>query len=396
MLIMKTAITPARVWAHLISTTGIIQPKKSKNSQSRLRFFFLALFLFSFALSLCLVSSTANAQTYGFKRVESPTQASIASIDMLSSYEGWAVGSGGAIIHWDGKSWKNVSSPTSLSLVSVDMVSSSEGYAIALNEVSPSTESVIQWDGTKWSEVTTPQGYFNSVDIVNSTDGWAVGNGGVIIRWNGTGWNRIENEMTYQTQFPDVVVNETLRFPLESVDMISATEGWAVGHRAVIIRWNGTNWSRENGPEFMGNKWLWSVDMVSSTEGWAVGSGGDIRRWDGASWKFFESQAWGHMFSVDMISSTDGWAVGSDGCVIRWNGTSWNKITSPTSSWLSAIDMVSPTDGWIAATDGNIYRWQQVTPFDPMAYPTIIAALLLVMAVWLFIERQTNKLAQPE
>jgi len=136
--------------------------------------------------------------------------------------------------------------------------------------------------------------------------------------------------------------------------------------------------------------------MVSSTDGWAVGSGGDIRRWDGASWKFFESQAWGHMFSVDMISSTDGWAVGSDGCVIRWNGTSWNKITSPTSSWLSAIDMVSPTDGWIAATDGNIYRWQQVTPFDPMAYPTIIAALLLVMAVWLFIERQTNKLAQPE
>jgi hypothetical protein len=269
------------------------------------------------------------------------------------------------------------------------MVSSNEGYAIALNEVSPSTESVIQWDGTKWSKVTTPPGYFNSVDMVNSTDGWAVGNAGVVIRWNGTNWNRIEETANYTVELGGgQVIEKPLNFPLESVDMLSSTEGWAVGQRAVIIRWNGTNWSLEKEPEYMGAPWLWSVDMVSSTDGWAVGSGGDIVHWDGTSWKYVKNPAWGHLFSVDMVSSTDGWAVGSDGCVIHWNGTSWNNATSPTAAWLHKIVMVSPNDGWILAADG-VYHWQGEADF-PVAYPIIIGAVVIVAVALFFLRKRSQ------
>jgi len=47
---------------------------------------------------------------------------------MINSADGWAVGSDGCIIHWDGKSWSNVTSPTVAWFSCVDMVSSTDGW----------------------------------------------------------------------------------------------------------------------------------------------------------------------------------------------------------------------------------------------------------------------------
>jgi hypothetical protein len=253
------------------------------------------------------------------------------------------------------------------------MLSSTDGWAV----VSPTprfdnvNESIIRWDGTKWSNVTT-QAYFESLDMVSSNDGWAVGPSGTIFRWDGTKWSRVENPTNY---------------PLESVDMVSSTDGWAVGRRAVIMRWNGTSWSLARGE--VAGAWLWSVDMVSSSDGWAVGSGGDIMRWDGISWEYVTSPTTKHLFSVDMVNSTDGWAVGSDGCIIHWDGASWSNVTSPTTAWLSCVDMVSSTDGWIVGADG-IYRWQEEVAGFPTDYLIIIIAVIVVVVVvvWFFIRNR--------
>jgi len=63
---------------------------------------------------------------------------------------------------------------------------------------------------------------------------------------------------------------------LEDVDMVSSTDGWAVGADGCIIRWDGTSWNNVTGPT---TAWLKSVHMVSSTEGWIVGADGTIYHW---------------------------------------------------------------------------------------------------------------------
>jgi peptidoglycan/xylan/chitin deacetylase (PgdA/CDA1 family)/photosystem II stability/assembly factor-like uncharacterized protein len=332
-----------------------------------------------------------------WSKVPSPTNATLKSVAMVSSTDGWAVGFDGTtdcgtIIRWDGTSWKNVTSPTSAFLICVDMVSSNEGYAIAFDIVSPLNESVIRWDGANWSNVTTIPGYFRSVDMVSSTEGWAVGYGAYIMRWDGTSWSRVEGPTNYSVELRGEVIEVPFNYPLESVDMVSSTEGWAVGEKAVIIRWNGTTWTLARGPELAGAPWLWSVDMVSSTEGWAVGSGGDIMRWDGTSWEYVTSPTTKHLFSVNMVDSTDGWAVGSDGCIIHWDGTSWSNVASPTTAWLNSIDMVSSTEGWIVGADGNIYRWQEEeAPDFPIAYSIIIGAIVVAVVVLFFLRKRSLK-----
>lgn len=70
-------------------------------------------------------------------------------------------------------------------------------------------------------------------------------------------------------------------YPLNSVFMISGTDGWAVGYPGTIIHWNGTGWSNVTSPTRRG---LYSVFMVGSNDGWAVGDVGTIIRWTGTAW----------------------------------------------------------------------------------------------------------------
>jgi len=72
-------------------------------------------------------------------------------------------------------------------------------------------------------------------------------------------------------------VTSPTKVSLESVNMVSPTDGWAVGQRGIIIRWDGTNWNNVTSPN--NYRWLWSVHMVSPTDGWIVGADGTIYRW---------------------------------------------------------------------------------------------------------------------
>jgi len=150
---------------------------------------------------------------------------------------------------------------------------------------------------------------------------------------------------------------------------------------SLTVNARAENWSWT---KVASNTYLRSVDMVSATDGWAVGSEGAIIRWDGTSWNNVTSPAMKHLFSVNMVNSTDGWAVGSDGCIIHWDGASWSNATSPTGAWLLDVDMVSSTDGWIVGADG-IYRCQEVAGFPTACLIVTIAIVIVVVVfVWSF------------
>jgi hypothetical protein len=58
--------------------------------------------------------------------------------------------------------------------------------------------------------------------------------------------------------------------------MVNSTDGWAVGSDGCIIRWDGDSWSNVTSPTAAS---LSCVNMVSSTDGWTVGADGNIYRW---------------------------------------------------------------------------------------------------------------------
>jgi hypothetical protein len=105
----------------------------------------------------------------------------------------------------------------------------------------------MHWNGSDWNVVLNPKtgdyGMLYTVDMVNSSNGWAMGSDGVILHWNGQEWLQVSSPTTNS---------------LESMDMVDANDGWAVGREGTIIRWNGVEWI----PESFGNIHLLFLSTV--------------------------------------------------------------------------------------------------------------------------------------
>jgi len=239
-------------------------------------------------------------------------------------------------------------------LSSVDMISSTEGWAVGhwggilhyLRSVGVGTPDVGVW----YPAIRPPLTHtLTSVDVVSSSDGWAVGIEGTILHYDGTSWQMAISPIT------DPPID------LDWVDMVSSTDGWAVGAAGTIIHYDGTSWQEVASPV---SEELFDVDMMSSSDGWAVGYNGTIIHYDGTSWQEVASPVPEEiLFDVDMVSSTDGWAVGTSGTIIHYDGTNWETVVSPTSRDIAAVDMVSSTDGWAVGPEILHYSngtWQAV------------------------------------
>ena len=92
----------------------------------------------------------------------------------------------------------------------------------------------------------------------------------------------------------------TVSGSLGGVAATSASNAWAVGTtgsntaaKTMIVRWNGTAWTRVPSPTPGGGTILRGVAATSATNAWAVGYSGSgigptntvILRWNGKTWK---------------------------------------------------------------------------------------------------------------
>jgi PKD repeat protein/RNA polymerase subunit RPABC4/transcription elongation factor Spt4 len=260
---------------------------------------------------------------------------------MVSTTEGWAVGSGGIILKLSGGTWSVIpSSPVTTNLLSVSMVSSGEGWAVGASGV------ILRCTGGSWSNYTSSPvtNYLYSVSMTSPTDGWAVGASGVILRCTGGSWSNY-------TSSP--VTNS-----LYGIDVISATEGWTVGTSGVILRLTGGTWNRVT--SIPTTNTLYSVNMVSATDGWAVGTSGVILHWDGATWSLITpSPTTQNLQAVSMVSTNEGWAAGYSATMIHWvNNAPVASFTyspsNPTVNTTVSFDASASND-----SDGTIanYAW---------------------------------------
>jgi photosystem II stability/assembly factor-like uncharacterized protein len=323
------------------------------------------------------------------------TSEALLSVFMVAGTEGWAVGTEGSILHYSGGAWTKLpinlvpTSPTrAFDFHSVFLLGASDGWGVGTADV------ILHWDGVNWGTVTSPTlNVLKSISFgppltsVNPNDGWAVGENGTgtdgsseptIIHWNGFMWTR------------GVAIGTSNG--LNSVYMLSTGDVWAVGGGnsttatcstapcPAILHFTGGSWNTVTPPS--GSYVLNSVFMISSSEGWAVGCSGTPDQCNDTAeasphptggsgiilhytvtggvgtWAIFPSPSTPPLNSVFMVSPNEGWAVGdgtssASATVLHYTVTgglgTWNAIDTsaqlPPGSNLNSVFMLSATSG---------------------------------------------------
>jgi hypothetical protein len=229
-----------------------------------------------------------------------------------------------------------------------------------------------------WSVVSDPTTeYLNSVSMVSATDGWAVGNNGAFLRWNGSKWTTVSGPSTTA---------------LLAVAMASPTNGWATdvggSNKGNIMHWNGTNWSKY----LTDNPFLDALSIIPDSNGssvYSAGWWGSIWHWNGSNWSNQNSTNLVMFFGIGMLSDTNGWAVGGlegqaedTGLIFHWDGSSWQKVAGPvTGYYYNAIAVEASNNIWIVGNHGTILHWdgnswdQVVSPMtSPLNAITMVSA----------------------
>lgn len=267
---------------------------------------------------------------------------------MVSGGIGWAVGDAGTILRYDGSAWNQIPSGVSTNLYSVSFgppkaLTADSGVAVGGMTGSPMA---VFWTGVAWmqqtSGLTSSSGRLASVFETSSNDVWAVDDAGGFWHWSGTpglggGWSLVSTAIS----------------GLNSVFMIGTDDGWAVGIGGLIYHYSGGGWTLFA----VVGVTLNSVFMLSSSEGWAVGNGGVIYHYTSGTWAGPISPAATStdLRSIFMVGQSDGWAVGAAGTVLHYSGGFWTKI--PMSSTTQNVNSVSFAQGvgWAAGDLGVMF-----------------------------------------
>ena len=209
---------------------------------------------------------------------------------------------------------------------------------------------ILRWNGTAWTQVPSPNpgrgpgmgSYLSGVAVTPAGTAWAVGytdSSGVIsaliLRWNGNAWTTVPSPSPADSYRSGVAVTPD-------------GTAWAVGYtggntsasiRTLILRWNGNAWTTVPSPSPAGSL-LFSVAATPDGTAWAVGYTGYtgsatstrtlILRWNGTAWTRVPSPDPGpgaELGGVTALSGSDAWAVGIAGgktLILRWNGQTWS------------------------------------------------------------------------
>ena len=236
------------------------------------------------------------------------------SIFMVSSTEGWAVGSGGAIYHYFGGTWTPFTSPVTSSLStlrSLYMLSPTEGWSVGDNGV------IIHYSAGNWAGPVSPGTTSNnllSIYMVSSTEGWAFGRSGSILHYSGGAWSATPSNL--------IPTSPVSSFNFNSAYFNSPTDGWGVGTDGVILHFDGSNYGTVTSPTI--NNFT-SVSFgppltgpMNPNDGWAVGNSSatatyepTIYHWNGFVWtKGVSIGTLNNLNSVFMVNTGDVWTVG--------------------------------------------------------------------------------------
>jgi hypothetical protein len=173
-----------------------------------------------------------------------PNVAGITSLDMLSASDGWATGTN-TILHYDGVRWSIFAHLQGISGVSMD--SASDGWALGYvnfpyNHTS-SYNVIWHYNGSRWVRGSLPSSVDYNAAILgmsmdSASDGWAVGYG------NGQQFGNRYTLYLHYSHGRWTEVQGPGNDNLWGVFMLSANEGWACGNGGMLIHYRNGTWTQ--------------------------------------------------------------------------------------------------------------------------------------------------------
>jgi len=242
--------------------------------------------------------------------VQSPTDLNFSSIDVVSENDAWAVAGdydGSKFVRYNGTNWTVFQTINNPNLNAVSMVNANLGWAVT------GGGQIFRFDGTIWSEFTQlpADNYLYFVSVAAENNVWA---GGYcenrLWHFDGTSWNPYEIQGV-----PD-------DFQCGRFWFTSPTDGWVTGRLkfsspspGYIFHYDGSGWS--NVWE-MANNPVESIQIVNDTLGWAVGDD-NIVKYNGVTWEKTQHNVGGGIQDVCFADSETGWLCGQDGLFFQYN-----------------------------------------------------------------------------
>ncbi|MEA2174982.1 MAG: hypothetical protein QOD00_2574 [Blastocatellia bacterium] len=182
----------------------------------------------------------------------------------------------------------------------------------------------------------------HGVDMVSTTEAWAVGESGIILHSTdgGTGWAQQSSGTNAQ---------------LNALRFLDALHGWAVGNAVLYTTDGGQTW--QQGTRSGNLSGLYDVDFVDTSFGWACGGGVVMKTTDGGkSWtpQSVPTASFENLISIDFVDRNRGWTVGASGIILGTTngGATWTRLTSGTNAFLTGVSFQSTFEGW--AVGGNV------------------------------------------
>jgi hypothetical protein len=322
------------------------------------------------------------------------------SVAMVSSREGWAVGSAYVsgqvyaplILHYTGSRWERIPDPSNTALQArtaglqqVSMVSTSEGWAVgSLERETPqpdgSTDAafILHYQHGSWRLQGTFGGALHSLWMLSSTDGWAVGSIGteigqsLVLHYDGHTWTSVDAPGA----------------GLASLVMTTPTNGWAFGFSAgryagqfsgLLLHYTGSAWRPVKLP-FIDT--FFALAMAATGEGWLVGTQSQttaappiFAHEHAGSWTAVQTPVTANpnasITSLALASASEGWAVGTlqasgssagtgaSTLYLHWHNGQWTKVAGPDAGSVNSLALVSASEGWGVGNGGVILHEQQ-------------------------------------
>jgi predicted CXXCH cytochrome family protein len=294
--------------------------------------------------------------------LDTGTERDLIGVSFVDANNGWVAGAAGTIRRTTdgGATWTAQSAPTipaGRNLRAISFFDSNVGVAVGDQGTTTSTIVFTSDGGATWrtASATSTVG-LTSVQMVSATTGWAVGGSGVILKTTNGG----------ATWAP--VVSPTT----SGLTAISFGPGGTVGYfvgNAVLPNWtiykttnSGATWTAVSGLGATGAVNLTAVSCLDANNAVAVGTDGQIRHTanGGTVWLNQSQNNLGSnsLRDVKMVDANNIKAVGDLGVVFytRDSGNSWFTAMPGNNSTYLGSSFVDANHGWIVGTNGTIMR----------------------------------------
>jgi len=174
------------------------------------------------------------------------------------------LGSGGAILHYDGVSWS----------AQVDTVAVRAVWGSSASDVFAVGTDILHYDGRAWSMQVAGAGrYFFGVWGSSAGDAYAVGGNGLILHYGGGRW------VTQASGTTSI---------LDGVWGTSASDVFAVGYGGTILHFDGSGWRSQPSGTTRDLQGVWGS---SGRDVYAAGYEGTLLHYDGSNWSTVRLQS---------------------------------------------------------------------------------------------------------